>query len=69
MHNKQIDKHGLIYCIKWKYYNKETQEPKKLLKGYERVLLKFYKQYPKKPRPLDQAQNKEKLRQGRGQPY
>ena len=23
IHNKQIDKYGLIYYIKWKYYNKE----------------------------------------------
>ena len=43
IYDKKIDKYGLIYYIKWKYYNKETQEPKKSLKGYKRVLLKFYK--------------------------
>ena len=43
IYNKQIDKHSLTYCIKWKYYNKETWEPKKSLKGCERALLKFYK--------------------------
>ena len=24
VYNEQIDKYGLIYYIKWKYYNKET---------------------------------------------
>jgi len=48
-----MDKHGLTYYIKWKYYSKETWEPKESLKGCERVLLKFYKQHPKKPGPLD----------------
>ena len=43
VHNKQMNKHGLTYCIKWKYYNEKTQEPKKSLKGYKRVLFKFYK--------------------------
>ena len=43
IYNKQMDKHGLIYYIKQKYYNKETQEPKKSLKGCKYVLLKFYK--------------------------
>ena len=43
IYNKQIDKHGLIYYIKWKYYSKKTQEPKKSLKKYKYVLLKFYK--------------------------
>ena len=43
VHNKQIDKHGLTYYIKQKYYNKETWEPKKSLKGCKRALLKFYK--------------------------
>ena len=53
IHNKQIDEHGLIYYIKWKYYSKKTQEPKKSLKKYKYILLKFYKQRFKKPRPLD----------------
>ena len=53
VHNKQMDKYGLTYCIKWKYHNEKTWEPKKSLKGYKRVLLKFYKQHPKKPGPLD----------------
>jgi len=57
-----MDKYGLIYCIKWKYYNEETWEPKKSLKGCERALYKFYKQYPKKPRPPDWVWDKEKLR-------
>ena len=43
IYNKQRDEHGLTYYIKWKYYNKKTQEPKKSLKGCERALLKFYK--------------------------
>jgi len=43
IYNKQINKHGLIYYIKWKYYNKETWEPKKSLKGCECTLFKFYK--------------------------
>ena len=43
IYNKQINEHGLIYCIKWKYYNEKTQEPKKSLKGCKYVLLKFYK--------------------------
>ena len=51
IHNKQIDKYGLIYCIKQKYYNKETWEPKKSLKEYKRTLLRFYKQHLKKPGP------------------
>ena len=55
MYNKQMNKHSLIYCIKWKYYNKETQEPKKSLKGCKCILFKFHKQYPKKLRPLDWA--------------
>ena len=53
IYNKQMDKHSLIYYIKWKYHNKETWEPKKSLKGYERTLLKFHKQYPKKLGPLN----------------
>jgi len=53
MYNKQMDEYGLTYCIKWKYYNKETWKPKKSLKGCERALLKFYKQHPKKLGPLD----------------
>ena len=32
IHNKQIDKYSLTYCIKWKYHNKETWEPKIFLK-------------------------------------
>ena len=60
-----MDEHSLIYYIKWKYYSKKTWEPKKSLKGYKYTLLKFYKQYPEKPRPLDWAQNKrDLLRQG-----
>ena len=55
IYNKQIDKYGLIYYIKQKYYNKETQEPKKSLKGYKCALLNFYKQHPKKLKPLDWA--------------
>ena len=43
IYNKQRDEYGLIYYIKWKYYNKKTQKPKKSLKGYKYVLLKFYK--------------------------
>ena len=43
IYNKQINEHGLIYYIKWKYYSKKTQEPEKSLKGCKRVLLKFYK--------------------------
>ena len=43
VYNKQINKYGLIYYIKWKYYNKETWEPEKSLKECERVLLRFYK--------------------------
>ena len=43
IYNKQIDKYSLIYYIKWKYYNKETWEPEKSLKGCKCVLLKFYK--------------------------
>ena len=43
IYNKQINKHSLTYCIKQKYYNKETQEPKKSLKKYKYVLFKFYK--------------------------
>ena len=43
IYNKQMDKHGLTYYIKWKYYNKETQEPKKSLKKYKYILLRFYK--------------------------
>ena len=43
VYNKQMDKHGLTYCTKRKYYNKKTWEPKKFLKGYKRVLLRFYK--------------------------
>ena len=43
IHNKQMDEHGLTYYIKQKYYSKKTQEPKKFLKEYKRVLLKFYK--------------------------
>ena len=43
IHNKQIDKYGLTYYIKWKYHNKEIWEPKKSLKGCKRALLKFHK--------------------------
>ena len=43
IYNKQRDEYGLIYYIKWKYYNKKTQKPKKSLKGYKYILLKFYK--------------------------
>ena len=43
IHNKQMDKHGLIYYIKWKYHNKETQESEKSLKECKCVLLRFYK--------------------------
>jgi len=50
-----MDEHGLIYCIKWTYYNKKTWEPEKSLKGYERVLFKFYKQYSEKLKPLNWA--------------
>jgi len=48
-----MDEHGLIYYIKWKYYNEKSWEPEKSLKGYKRALLKFYKQHPKKLGPLD----------------
>ena len=43
IYNKQMDKYGLTYYIKQKYYNKKTWKPKKSLKGYKCVLLKFYK--------------------------
>ena len=43
IYNKQIDKYSLIYYIKQKYYNKETQESEKSLKGCKCVLLRFYK--------------------------
>ena len=43
VHDKQMDEHGLIYYIKWKYYSEETWEFKKSLKGYEHTLFKFYK--------------------------
>ena len=43
IYNKQKDEYSLIYYIKWKYYNKKTQEPEKSLKGCKYVLLKFYK--------------------------
>ena len=43
IYNEQMDKYSLIYYIKWKYYNKEIQEPEKSLKGYKYVLLRFYK--------------------------
>ena len=43
IYNKQMDKHGLIYYIKQKYYNKEIQKPKKSLKGCKHILLRFYK--------------------------
>jgi len=42
IHNEQMNKHGLIYCIKWKYYNEKTWEFKKSLKGCKRALFKFY---------------------------
>ena len=53
MYNKQINKHGLIYYIKWKYYNKKTWEPEKSLKECECILFKFYKQYFKKLKLLN----------------
>jgi len=43
IYNEQINEHGLIYCIKWKYYNKETWKSEKFLKGCKCVLFKFYK--------------------------
>ena len=43
VYNKQMNEHGLIYCIKWKYYSKKTWEPKKTLKGYKYILFKFHK--------------------------
>ena len=42
VHNKQIDKYGLIYYIKQKYYNKEIWKPEKSLKRYKYILLRFY---------------------------
>ena len=38
-----MDKYSLTYYIKWKYYNKKIWEPKKSLKEYKYILLKFYK--------------------------
>ena len=51
VHDEDMDKHGLTYLIKWKYYNKETWELEDCLKGYERALIQFYEKHPKKLGP------------------
>lgn len=49
IHDKDIEKNGLTYLIKWKYNNEPSWQPELDLEGCENALQNFHRKNPHKP--------------------